>query len=197
MAKHLGDEDLTGFRVTQVFEGNTAAKAGLQVGDIIVSVDGYELEASAPEDSEELPMYIRQYSPGTEAEFVVLRGEERVTLPIEIIRAPMLAREVSKFRDENFGFTVREITYLDTVEEEWKEDQEGVLVSEVTSGGWASLAGLNVGDLILRVNGDDVLGLEQFKATMDGLAHEKPETAVLVVRRGIYRKYVEIEPDWE
>jgi len=48
IARGLGQPDLTGFRVTRVYPGSTAEKAGLQVGDLILALDGEALTASAP-----------------------------------------------------------------------------------------------------------------------------------------------------
>ena len=92
----IGDSSLKGFRITRVYEGTTAEKAGLEVGDFIVAVDGEKLTASSPEDFEELPTLIRQYRAGTTAELTVLRGKEEMKIPVELIRAPKAGREMKK-----------------------------------------------------------------------------------------------------
>ena len=48
IAEALGAADLTGFRVTSVYEGSSAAKAGLRPGDLILNVDDEKMTASAP-----------------------------------------------------------------------------------------------------------------------------------------------------
>ena len=64
---------------------------------------------------------------------------------------PTTAAEVATAADEILEYKVRAITFSDRVENRWPRDQAGVVVIEVTSGGWANLAGLRPGDLILRL----------------------------------------------
>lgn len=197
IAENLGDEDLTGFRITRVYTGSTAEKAGLQVGDLIVAVDGLELEANAPEDYEELPVLIRQYKIGTTAELSIKRGEKKQTIAVELIESPKLDREMKKYRDENFEFTVRDITFFDRAREEWEESRTGVLVEEVKSGSWAALGMLGVSDLIMEVNGEKVVNVDSFEQRMQSIEDEKPKTVVFKVLRGIYTLFLQFEPQWE
>ena len=59
IAELLGNTELRGFRITQVYADSSAEDAGLEVGDFITAVDGEKLTASAPEHYEELPTLIR------------------------------------------------------------------------------------------------------------------------------------------
>lgn len=103
IAQAMNRTDVTGFRITHVYKGSTAEGAGLQVGDIILAVNDEKMTASAPEHYEELAAWIRQYQVGTKTELKVLRGTEELTVSVELIRSPMLAREMKKYRDENFN----------------------------------------------------------------------------------------------
>ncbi|MFO7973669.1 MAG: PDZ domain-containing protein [Candidatus Hydrogenedentota bacterium] len=197
IAENLGDDDLSGFRITRVYSGSTAEKAGLQVSDLILAVDGLELEANAPEDYEELPVLIRQYKIGTKAELTIQRGDEEKTIAVELIESPKLDREMKKYRDANFEFTVRDITFFDRAREEWEESKTGVLVEEVKSGSWAALGMLGVSDLIVEVNGEKVRNIDWFEQKMDSVAEEKPKTVVFKVQRGIYTLFLQFEPQWE
>lgn len=197
IAELLGKTDLTGFRVTEVYPDTTAQKAGLQVGDLIVKVDDEKLTASAPEHYEELATLIRQYKAGDSVKLAVLRGKEELTLPTELVLAPKLTREMKEFRDEQFEFTVREISFFDKAKEQWKEDQTGVLVSELKPGGWAALGHLNVGDLILAVDRASVADVKAFQAKMHEIVGARPQSVTLQVLRGIYTLYIELEPKWE
>ena len=192
----LESPDLTGFRITHVYANSTAEKAGLQTGDFILKVDGEKLTANAPEDFEELPALIRQYKVGTATDLSVRRGTEDMALPVELISAPKLAREMKEYRDEDFEFTVRDITFFDKAREQWEEGRKGVLVSEVKSGGWAALGELRNGDLVMAVDGTEIVDVAAFETLIEGLAQTKPSSVVIQVRRGIYTIYLEIEPKW-
>ena len=197
IAQLMEQPDLTGFRVTHVYDKSTAADAGLQVGDIILAVDGEPLTASAPEHYEELDQWIRQYRVGSEAELDVQRDGEKMKVNVALVEAPKVAREMKKYRDENFEFTVRDVTFQDRATERWEEEQHGVLVEEVKSGGWAALGLLGVGDLILAVDGEAVNDVEEMKVLMDKRAEEQPEVVVFKVMRGIHTRFIDLEPKWE
>jgi serine protease Do len=189
--------DLTGFRVTHVYEKSPATEAGLQVGDIIFAVDGEPMTASAPEHYEELDQWIRQYRVGSEAELDVLRDGEPTRITIELGAAPKVAREMKKFRDENFEFTVRDVTFQDRAQERWEEEQHGVYVEEVKSGGWAALGLLSVGDLILAIDGTPVRDVDMMKELMDAVTAQQPAVVVFKVMRGIHTRFIDLEPKWE
>lgn len=196
IAKLLGGEDLKGFRITHVYKGSTAEKAGLKVGDLIHAVDDQPLTASALEHYEELPTLIRQYRSGATVELTVRRDGEESKLPVELVTAPKLDREMKKYRNDEFEFTVRDITFFDKAEESWKADQVGVLVDEVKSGGWAALGQLSVGDLLLSIDGETCGSVEAVKEILEGILEKKPDTVVFKVLRGIHTLFIEIEPQW-
>lgn len=197
IAVQLGDGKMTGFRVTSVYPGSAAAAAGLQVGDLLLAVDGEKLTASAPEHYEELPALIRQYRIGTVVQLSVRRGQEMLTVPVELVQSPKLNREMKEYRDERFELTVREMSFFDKASEQIEETRQGVLVTEVKPGGWASLGQLDVGDMILAIDGAPITGIEAFEAKMQELESGKPKYVVFQVLRKIYTIYVELEPNWD
>ncbi len=197
IAQGLGQPDLTGFRVTKVYAGSTAEKAGVKVGDLILAVDNEKMTASQPEHYEELGALIRQYSAGTKAELTLRRGADQLKLPVELVRAPKLSREMKKYDDENFEFTVRDITFFDKSDESWKEEQRGVLVDTVRPGGWADLGHLASDDLLLNIDGKETVDVETTMKIMNDIVAAKPKTVVLKVLRGIHTMFIELEPRWE
>lgn len=197
IAELLGQPGMTGFRITSVYKGSTAEDAGLQIGDLILAVDGEKMTASAPEHYEELSALIRQYRVGTTAELSIRRGEEELKAPVELISAPKLAREMKKFRDDNFEFTVRDVTFFDKAKEQWGETQQGVLVDQIIPGSWAALAQLSVSDLILEVDGQPITDVAAIEAAMKSIAERQPRAVVFKVLRRIHTFFVELEPKWD
>lgn len=197
MAKQLGNPDLKGFRVTQVYPGTTAESGGLKVGDLIYAVDGEPLEAAAPEDYEELATLVRQYKIGAKAQFSVLRKDEKLTLPIELNASPRQTREMKEYEDIDFEFKVRDLTFLDKVKEKWPEDKAGVLVSKIEPGGWAALAEMDTNDLIVKIDSTPIANVDDVKKKMNELKDAKAKTTVFQVERGIYNVFLEFEPKWD
>jgi serine protease Do len=197
IAKQLGQPALKGFYVTRVYPGSTAEKAGLKPGDFITAVDGAKLSASDSEYEDELSSLIRQYDIGKTVELTVLRDKAELKIPVELARSPRLQREMKKYRNDEFDFTARDVSFFDTVEEQWPADQRGALVESVKSGSWAELGSLTDGDLILEVNGRTVDSVDALRREMDRIAAAKVKEVVIKVLRGIHTCYLEIEPNWK
>ena len=197
IAKQLGQPALKGFYITRVYPNTTAATAGIKPGDFIVAVDGEKLTASDSEYEDELSTLIRQYDIGKKVDLSVIRGKESLQIPVELVRSPRLKREMKKYRNEDFEFTAREVSFFDTVEEQWSGERRGVLVEDVKSGSWAELGSLSDGDLILEVNGQPVDNVDALRRQMERIAANKEKVVVIKVQRGIHTSYLEIEPNWK
>jgi serine protease Do len=197
IAKQLGQPELKGFYITRVYPGTTAAKAGLKPGDFITGLDGGKLSASDSEYEDELSSLIRQYDVGKTVELTVLRDKTELKVPVELARSPRLQREMKKYRNDEFEFTAREMSFFDTVEEQWGGDQRGVLVESVKAGSWAELGSLSAGDLILEVDSRPVGNADSLRRELERVAADKEKVVVIKVLRGIHTCYLEIEPNWK
>lgn len=196
IAEALGMKGQTGVRITQVYPNTTAEKAGLKVGDIITALDGMPINASQPEDVEVLPAMVRQYKIGSTAEMSIIRDGQQSKIAVELVASPKLVREMKKYRDDTFEFTVRDISFFDRVSNQWSQDQQGVLVDSVSPGGWASLGGLSPGDLIVGVDGGAMADVEAFEATMAKMAAAKPKSTIFRLKAGVTDAFVELKPTW-
>ena len=197
IAKQLGQPALKGFYITRVYPGTTAEKAGLKPGDFITAVDGGKLSASDSEYEDELSSLIRQYDIGKTVELTILRDKAELKIPVELARSPRLQREMRKYRSDDFEFTAREVSFFDTVEEQWSSDQRGALVEGVKAGSWAELGSLSDGDLILEVDGRPVDNVDALRRELERIATSKEKVVVMKVLRGIHTCYLELEPNWK
>lgn len=193
-ALQLGDK--TGVRVTQVYKFNDKDETGLKVGDIIYKINDSVIEASIPEDIELFPTMVRQYKVGSIAKLVVLRDGKEITVSTTLQQSPLLVREMKKYKDEYFDFTVRDISFFDKIKEQWTMEQTGVLVESVEQGGWASLGELLNGDLIIEVDNNHTPDIESFQTQMKRIETEHPASVVFKIKNGIHEMYKEIEPSW-
>jgi serine protease Do len=197
VAEQMGEPDLTGVRVTQVYTNRSAALAGIRVGDIITALDGERVTARQPGDEETFTAAIRQYRIGDSAELTLQRGKEQLKLSVPLERAPELEREMNKYTDTLLEFGARNLAFADLAKEDLPAGQTGALVIDVTRGGWASLARLSTGDIITTVNDAPVTDVTTLEKTLTDLAKTQPATIVLRVLRGIHTVFVEIEPKWK
>ncbi len=197
IAKQLGDPSLKGFYVTRVYPDSSAEKAGVKSGDFIVAVDGEKLTASASEHQDELSSLIRQYDVGKTVELSLLRDKAPLKISVELARSPRLQREMKKYRNDEFEFTARDVSFFDAADEQWNSEQCGALVEEVKAGSWAELGSLSAGDLILEVDGRSVANVEGLRKDMEQIAASKKKVVVIKVMRGIHTSYLEFEPNWQ
>jgi S1-C subfamily serine protease len=197
IAGELQQLDLKGFYITEVYPNTAAEKAGLKAGDFITAVDDQKLTASGPEFEEELTTLIHQYDIGAKVELTVVRDKEKLKIPIQLERSPKLKREMRKYRNEDFEFTARDLSFFDRAEEQWSPSQRGALVEDVKPGSWAELGSLSVDDLIVEVDGQPVNNVDALKKVLTEIAQNKKSFVVMKVLRGIHTAYLELEPSWK
>jgi serine protease Do len=197
IARQLGRPDLKGFYLTRVYEGSTAEESRLKAGDFILALDGEKLTASGPENEDDLQSLIRQYEVGKTVELSVLRGTEERKISVALVRSPRLRREMKKYRNDDFEFTARNVSFFDTAEALWDKGQEGALIDEVKPGSWAELANLYAGDLVVEVDGQPVGNVDALRQVMEKIAAARKPAVVMKVVRGIQSAYLEFEPSWK
>jgi serine protease Do len=196
LAEALGVKGGTGVRLTQVYPGSTAEAAGLQVGDLILRLDGEAIPATQPEDVELFQALIRQYPVRTRVKLEGIREGEPFALEVELEPSPRSTRELLEYRDRNFEFSARDLTLIDRIQGVLEKDQRGALVTGVDSGGWAALAQLAVGDVVLSVDARPVASVAELETRMKTIGEARPARVVFFVRRGVQTMFLELEPAW-
>jgi serine protease Do len=196
LAKALKVPGDKGFRITQVYPATEASKAGLQPGDLIVSVNGTKLTAFRPQDEGDLKRMVEDLVIGENAALGVVRGGQRIKVAVKLEEPPSPIEKAKKTRQKEFEFAARDITPLDKMENRWPLSQKGILVNDVTPGGWAQMAGLRMDDLILAINGQPVDSVEELNTLMANLLAQKPRVIRIFVLRGAQTHFVFLEPDW-
>ncbi|AXF25220.1 serine protease [Burkholderia pyrrocinia] len=182
LALSFGLPKPNGALVTSVDAGSPAAKAGLRAGDIIVGVNG----AAVP-DSIRLPVTVADMRPGTAIELSYWRAHamHHTALTLAAVNtndASVVAR--SQGSADTYGLTVRNLT---RDERRTTGIQGGVRVEQ--SSGSAAFAGIEPGDIILKVDNTSVSSTAQF---LEQIAHAKQAVALLVERHGT-RMFVTME----
>lgn len=195
LADRLGLPGRTGVRVTRVL-GGPGTSGGLRVGDIITAIDDDPIEASQPSDDELFATMIRQYRIGSRVRLAIVRDGMEQTLGMAVAESPRLPREMKKYEDSNFEFRVRDVTAADRFDRAWPAGERGVLVEAVREGGWAALAHLADGDLLLEIDGVAVSDVESVQQRMQSVAEARPAAVVFRVRRGIRTLFVELQSGW-
>jgi S1-C subfamily serine protease len=195
LADKLGLGRTQGVRVTRLYN-QRPDDFPLQVGDFITHLEGEVLPASRREDADVFRTALRQYRPGREVPFGIIRDGERKTISVRIMPSPTQVREMKRLRDVDFEFIVREAAWQDMEKPTLAGEAFTVIVDDVVSGGWAGLGGLQVGDVLLRIDGVTVEKIEDVRRLLDQAREQRNRSVVLQVRRDIRNEFIELEPKW-
>jgi hypothetical protein len=107
---------------------------------------------------------------GRKVELVYLRGmkEERVSVSLEV--APADFENARKYKSEELGLTLKDLTYEVRSHYRLKDDAPGVVVAKVEPGGKAAIAKVLPFEILVSVNGKQVRDVEQLRAVLEEVA---------------------------
>jgi serine protease Do len=191
LAESLGLPKAEGAVVGNVEDGSPAAKAGLEAGDVILKIDGRTVEGNG-----DLSRTIRAMKPGTKANLTVWRGGKTRDVSVavgefkedESARAIPTKGKKPEAKPGKLGIAVMEIT------PEHKKTYKvttGVAVEAVD--GAALAAGIQPGEVILKINTFDVPNVKAFNDVVAKLDLKKP--VALLVRDENGSRYVTFRPE--
>lgn len=181
-----------GARLTRIYPGTQAEKAGLCVGDVVLALDGVPVPARRQEDADMLARQIRQYRSGTPAVFRVWREGKTLDLAVVLEQQPTPAAEMPWWEDTELEFSAHDIAFEDRVRLQLPLSEEGVLVESAVPAGWAALAGLRSDDVIQTAGGTAVASVAELQKARERVVQSDPSWWVLLVRRGGQTLLVEI-----
>jgi serine protease Do len=175
LADSFGLKRPQGALVAAVEPKSPAEKAGIKTGDIILAVEGREIENSI-----DLPRIIGESRPGTQVKLKIWRQGDTKELAASLGEAPAekvaKAEGDSKAKSSKLGVAVRPLT-----EEERKQiEAEGGLLVEQAEGP-AARAGVQAGDVILAFNNQPLKSVDQLRRLVE---RSRGSVALLIQREG-------------
>lgn len=182
LAESFGLDKPAGALVAQVLEDGPADKGGLQVGDVILNLNGKPIIMSA-----DLPHLVGGLKPGQKAELDVVRDGSRKKLDVTVGTLPEEGQELAASgpaqggeRSSNrLGVTVVELT---AEQKKGLDLKGGVVVKEVLNGP-AAMIGLRPGDVITHLNNQAIDSTRTFTQVAQELPKNR-SVSMRVLRQG-------------
>lgn len=104
---------------------------------------------------------------GKEVEVQLYRDGETMTLPFTITQSPRHFDMAAKYKSDDLGFTVKNMTYELLRFFRRDESDPGVIVAKVEPGSKASVAGLRPYEIITHIDDQPVADVETFEKLLD------------------------------
>lgn len=183
LAESFGMDIPHGALVTKVLAGSPAARAGIEIGDVVVSYNNRKII-----NDTDLPPMVGTTQIGKKVPLQVIRSGKQRTLNVVIEALPentdKLADVPPRVKPERSARNRLNVIVKDLSKPERADLglDHGVVIEKVGDGP-ASLAGLQPGDILLLINNKKVKNVKEFERLITGLPKGKP-VAVLVQREG-------------
>ncbi|WP_300067221.1 Do family serine endopeptidase [uncultured Ruegeria sp.] len=189
LAAALGIEASSGALVSDVVSGSPADGVLLQ-GDVILSFND-----DAVDSSRDLPILVGTTKVGTNSILTVLRDGKQEQLELTIGQYQTAEADVDSTVDTNvsgtaLGVTVAPLTEAARAEMGVGDTVDGVVVTDLKPDSPAAKAGLQRGDVIVKLGSQDTATPDALKAALDS---EKTDPALVLINRGGSQIFVAVE----
>ncbi len=172
------EEDTKGVLIPNVIEGSAADKAGLTHNDVILEVNGQQVESAI-----DLQTRIAMLKPGTKVELTIWRDGKRNKISVELGKRSSVDQLTGNLQTETakeLGFAVENLT--DELKERYGyENQTGVVVKDINPGSQAARSGIAQGTLIKEVNRRPVRNTREFNQAVERAKKQGSNRIMLLV----------------
>ena len=196
LASYMKLPTSSGILIGYVYRDSPAEKAGLEVGDLLVALDGQSVEVQRDEEIASFAERILRAGAEAELSLEYLREGARKETKVRLAGAPRSVREALTLKVDELDLTVREITYDYVATRFLEPDQQGVVVVQPPVGVSSNQNRIAPGDLLVRVGDELVADFATFRDLMERIRERKPEEVVLFVERGRESFFFAVKPDW-
>jgi serine protease Do len=188
LAEYFDLKTNQGISVLRVFPDSPADEAGLKAGDIILEMDGKKIEGM-----QQFKNAIAMVEPETKVTLLVYRDGKELKKKVEIgsLGDSSFATDISEV-GEQLGLQVQELTE-ELAQGFGYEPGEGVIVSKVTEGSTAAVAGIRPGMLIVNVNHMNVHSVDEFNKALEETT--KTRKALVFIKYEDFHQYVVLTLD--
>ncbi|MCB9030769.1 MAG: DegQ family serine endoprotease [Deltaproteobacteria bacterium] len=188
LANSFGHENTDGALVGDVSPNSPASEAGIEQGDIILTLNGTKIK-----DVTHLRKLVAETTPNAKVKVDLLRNKKSITKTVKIGELDAIEDKVEVEQDQEFdlGVALKDIT-PEIARAMGLKATKGAIVSQIVPGSVAQRSGLRPGDIILEVNGSEIESVDDFRTLMKKVDSSKGIR--LVVQTGDFQRFVFIRP---
>jgi serine protease Do len=171
VAEYYGIKSKKGVLVTEVFPDDPADKAGIEPQDIILSINGKEVESSR-----EITSMIADFGIGETVKIKVLRNGETRTFKVKIAKredARISSGGTRKEEQAELGISIENIT-PEIARRLNLKDAKGVIVSAVEPDSKAEQAGVRRLDIIREINHKSIATVSDLNKIISEIKKDEP-----------------------
>jgi Do/DeqQ family serine protease len=178
IADSMGLKRPAGALIANVAPNGPAARAGLKAGDLIMSVDGQDVE-----DPNAFDYRFATKPLGGSAKLGVLRAGREQAVTIALQSAPETPRDeiVIRSRSPFSGVKIANLSPALADELQVRNVEEGVVIVDVDTGSYARNLGFQRGDVIQEVNGERIAKTQDLER-LSGVANRS--WRIIILRGG-------------
>ena len=161
IAANIGLKRPTGVLINKVYPGGPAANAGIQIGDVVIELDGREIN-----DEESLNFRVATRSIGEKISARIIRRRLTREVFLKIIAPPYIPKPNKTRLDGHHplqGATVANLSPGLLDELGVSSLQTGVIILKIALDGAANRLRFRLGDVILEVNGSEIDSVSKLK----------------------------------
>ena len=169
IAKGFNLSSSDGAIVSNIITNSPAEKAGIKIGDIIIKFNKYLLN-----DINQFPRIVADSKLNTNIPIEIIRKDKKIDLNVILETAKEDINEYSNTTPTKAVIVYNGIGVINLTKETRNNyginnEVDGVLVSKIDINSDASKKGLKIGDIIIRLNQDDIKSTQQFKVLLTNI----------------------------
>jgi serine protease Do len=187
IADSLGLDRAKGALIIEAQTESPAAKAGLKSGDVIIRVDGAQVQ-----DSRDLARKVAENGPNKTVDLTIVRDGKEQTVPVKLGQASdERVRKASVSENEGSGLAPLGLRIAPASQVEGS-GSKGLAVVGVDANSKAAELGFQEGDVILKAGGKDLSRPDELRAAMSRAMSAGMKNTLVLVKRGSAMSYMAV-----
>lgn len=172
--------------ISSIEEDSPAMEAGLEVGDLILSFDGKKIESLRS-----LAIYVAEVKVNEKSKILIHRNSQILEKEIKIIeekKQEKIEDKETKFANLGITFSDFGMRLTDKITDDMKSyynfdsNIEGLLILDVDKDSYAFSSGLEEGEVILKVEGQNVLSIDELAELIKIFKDKKKDKIKLLIQ---------------